>query len=187
MHPENSTYRYWIGLTNPFSAARDTKTYRSNVEYVPGPTHLHVSESTHSHKPVDDTLWKSLAMSLLLQRARDSGRCPPSLLSEDRVAVQDAFDEDALKVLDDTGTSPLHIRVLTTFALAHSFAVSLSRLATGCPCASRGILCFSIAGESLKHASFWFGIQPATRRCWLVQLSAGLLSGWLDMQSPLYC
>jgi hypothetical protein len=39
----------------------------------------------------------------VLQRARDSGKCPPSLLSEDRVADEDGFDDAVLKVLDATG------------------------------------------------------------------------------------
>jgi hypothetical protein len=39
----------------------------------------------------------------VLQRARDSGKCPPSLLSEERVVDEDGFDEAVLKVLDASG------------------------------------------------------------------------------------
>jgi hypothetical protein len=39
----------------------------------------------------------------VLQRARDSGKCPPSLLSEERVIDEDGFDDAVLKVLDATG------------------------------------------------------------------------------------
>jgi hypothetical protein len=47
-------------------------------------------------------LFKEDGMSVL-QRARDSGKCPPSLLSEERVVDEDGFDEAVLKVLDATG------------------------------------------------------------------------------------
>jgi hypothetical protein len=39
----------------------------------------------------------------VLQQARDSGKCPPSLLSEDRVVEGDDFDSAVLKVLDVNG------------------------------------------------------------------------------------
>jgi hypothetical protein len=42
-------------------------------------------------------------MSVLHQRARDSGKCPPSLLSEERVVDEDGFDAAVLKVLDASG------------------------------------------------------------------------------------
>lgn len=45
----------------------------------------------------------TLTMSLL-QLSRDSGKCPPSLLSEERVIQGDSFDEDAMNVLDTSGT-----------------------------------------------------------------------------------
>lgn len=47
----------------------------------------------------------------LLQRARDSGKCPPSLLAEERVAAEDGFDEAVLKVLDDSGKKICGLRV----------------------------------------------------------------------------
>ena len=42
-------------------------------------------------------------MASLLERARISGMCPPSLLSEDRVIKQDGFDEAVLKMMDPQG------------------------------------------------------------------------------------
>jgi hypothetical protein len=39
----------------------------------------------------------------VLQRARDSGKCPPSLLTEDRVEDADGFDAAVMKVLDGSG------------------------------------------------------------------------------------
>lgn len=47
-------------------------------------------------------LFKEGGMSVL-QRARNSGKCPPSLLSEERVVDEDGFDEAVLKVLDASG------------------------------------------------------------------------------------
>jgi hypothetical protein len=45
------------------------------------------------------------AMSALQQRARDSGKCPPSLLTEDRLLDEGGlFEAAVLKVLDPTGT-----------------------------------------------------------------------------------
>jgi hypothetical protein len=39
-------------------------------------------------------------MSALLQRARESGKCPPSLLTEDRVVDADGFEASVTRVLD---------------------------------------------------------------------------------------
>jgi hypothetical protein len=61
----------------------------------------------------------------VLQRARDSGKCPPSLLSEERVVDEDGFDDAVLKVLDATGKKDFQrFRVLRLFrvpAPTHSF------------------------------------------------------------------
>ena len=43
----------------------------------------------------------------LLQRVRESGKCPPSLLSEDRVVTEDGFEDAAMQVLDSAGKPPL--------------------------------------------------------------------------------
>jgi len=40
----------------------------------------------------------------LLQRAKESGICPPSLITEDKVANGDGFEETVLRVLEITGT-----------------------------------------------------------------------------------
>jgi hypothetical protein len=62
----------------------------------------------------------------VLQRARDSGKCPPSLLSEDRVVDEDGFDEAVLKVLDASGKKDFQrFRVARRFrvgAKTHSFS-----------------------------------------------------------------
>jgi hypothetical protein len=42
-------------------------------------------------------------MSVLLQRARGSGKCPLSLLSDDRVYTVDDFDVNALRLLSPNG------------------------------------------------------------------------------------
>jgi hypothetical protein len=42
-------------------------------------------------------------MSALLQRARESGKCPPSLLTEDRVVNADGFEASVTRVLDAGG------------------------------------------------------------------------------------
>jgi hypothetical protein len=42
----------------------------------------------------------------LLQRARDSGTCPPSLLSEEGVVKEDGFDDAAIQLMDSAGTIP---------------------------------------------------------------------------------
>ena len=39
----------------------------------------------------------------VLQRARDSGRCPPSLLTEDK-EDPDGFENDVTRLLDTAGT-----------------------------------------------------------------------------------
>ena len=39
----------------------------------------------------------------LHQRARDSGMCPPSLLSEERLLDEDGFEGAIVKVIDATG------------------------------------------------------------------------------------
>jgi hypothetical protein len=39
----------------------------------------------------------------LLQRARESGACPPSLLSESALTSEDGFEEAVLKILDPNG------------------------------------------------------------------------------------
>jgi hypothetical protein len=39
----------------------------------------------------------------LHQRARDSGKCPPSLLSEERLLDDDGFEAAVLKVIDAKG------------------------------------------------------------------------------------
>jgi len=46
---------------------------------------------------------------LLIKRARESGRCAPSLMSEDRIVAasekkDDGFSEGVLKLLDGDGT-----------------------------------------------------------------------------------
>jgi hypothetical protein len=55
----------------------------------------------------------------VLQRARDSGNCPPSLLSEERVVDEDGFDEAVLKVLDASGKKDFQ-----RFRVARHFRVS---------------------------------------------------------------
>ena len=40
----------------------------------------------------------------LLQRAKDSGKCPPSLLTESRMPADDGFEAAVTKVLDVNGT-----------------------------------------------------------------------------------
>lgn len=42
-------------------------------------------------------------MSLLVKRTRESGKCPPSLISDDRVVVNDGFDDSLLRLLESTG------------------------------------------------------------------------------------
>jgi hypothetical protein len=46
----------------------------------------------------------ALVTANILQRARESGRCPPSLLTEDRIFNNDGFDAAVEKVLDVSGT-----------------------------------------------------------------------------------
>jgi hypothetical protein len=63
----------------------------------------------------------------VLQRARDSGKCPPSLLSEERVVDEDGFDEAVLKVLDASGKKDSNVsglRVFSGFAPTNSFCSS---------------------------------------------------------------
>lgn len=36
----------------------------------------------------------------LVQRARDTGKCPPSLLSDDRIVNDDGFPEKVLNLLE---------------------------------------------------------------------------------------
>lgn len=46
----------------------------------------------------------SFTMESLLERARKSGTCPPSLLSEQIVSNEDGFEDAALRTLDAKGT-----------------------------------------------------------------------------------
>ena len=65
-------------------------------------------------------------MSVLLQRARDSGKCPPSLLSEDGVVADDSFDKDVLQVLDDGKNKLLRSLLLLLLKFRVLFAHFLS-------------------------------------------------------------
>jgi hypothetical protein len=63
----------------------------------------------------------------VLQRARDSGKCPPSLLSEERVVDEDGFDEAVLKVLDASGKKDFQrsgLRVVSGFSRTNSFCLT---------------------------------------------------------------
>jgi hypothetical protein len=42
-------------------------------------------------------------MTSLLQKARESGKCPPSLIKEENASDEDAFEAEALAVVGATG------------------------------------------------------------------------------------
>eukprot|EP00527_Entomoneis_sp_CCMP2396_P005945 CAMPEP_0198140236 /NCGR_PEP_ID=MMETSP1443-20131203/3435_1 /TAXON_ID=186043 /ORGANISM="Entomoneis sp., Strain CCMP2396" /LENGTH=61 /DNA_ID=CAMNT_0043802603 /DNA_START=81 /DNA_END=266 /DNA_ORIENTATION=- len=57
-------------------------------------------------------------MMSVLQRAKDSGKCPPSMLNIDNVDP-DGFEADAAKLLDTTGLGlASHVEVVDSFAVA---------------------------------------------------------------------
>jgi hypothetical protein len=56
-------------------------------------------------------------MSIILQRARESGKCPPSLLSDEYVQNDDGFDDVFLKMLDDNGTPRRLLHVFSGFPM----------------------------------------------------------------------
>jgi hypothetical protein len=60
-------------------------------------------------------------MSVILQRARESGKCPPSLLSEEYVQNDDGFDDAFLKMLDDNGTTRGLLQLFSGFPFSVYF------------------------------------------------------------------
>ena len=55
-----------------------------------------------------DAKTTTMSAVVVLQRARTSGKCPPSLMSDDRLVVSeppDGFEDAVVKVMDATGTS----------------------------------------------------------------------------------
>ena len=76
------------------------------------------------HRRVDSTLSPRLVVTMnLLQRARDSGNCPPSLLSEDRIVNDDGFETKVLNLLDPTVSGTSLFRVCFYVCLSHAFGV----------------------------------------------------------------
>jgi hypothetical protein len=94
------TQRLWPKDTI-FVTSRDVK-----IQSSKGTRTEELESNSKNERPQEPLL--ACAMSALQQRARDSGKCPPSLLTEDRLLDEGGvFEAAVLKILDPTGTGVL--------------------------------------------------------------------------------
>jgi hypothetical protein len=77
--------------------------YNVKIQSSKGTRTVELQSNSKNERPQEPLV--ACAMNALQQRARDSGKCPPSLLTEDRLLDDGGvFEAAVLKVLDPTGT-----------------------------------------------------------------------------------